>query len=57
MAARLRQVLLEAADDPEAAEALRRFFNTSRFLPLDAGSEQSLQVLRKGVQRVRAEVE
>ena len=55
--ARLRQVLLDAADDPAAAGALKQFFNTSRFLPLDAGSEESLQALRKCVQRVRAEVE
>ncbi|KAF1692922.1 phosphate/phosphite/phosphonate ABC transporter substrate-binding protein [Pseudoxanthomonas koreensis] len=55
--ARLRQVLLDAAADPSAAAALRLFFNTSRFLPLDEGSEQSLEALRKGVQRVRAEVE
>jgi phosphonate transport system substrate-binding protein len=55
--ARLRQVLLQAASDPDAREALRLFFHTSRFLPLDAESGQALDVLRKGVQRVRAEVE
>ena len=55
--ARLRQVLLDAAADPSAAAALRLLFNTSRFLPLDEDSEQSLEALRKGVQRVRAEVE
>jgi phosphonate transport system substrate-binding protein len=55
--ARLRQVLLEAAADPAARDALKLFFNTSRFLPLDADSERALQALRKGVHRVRAEVE
>ena len=55
--ARLREVLLQAADDPAARDALRLFFNTSRFLPLDEASQRSLDALRRGVQRVRAEVE
>ncbi|AKC87697.1 phosphate/phosphite/phosphonate ABC transporter substrate-binding protein [Pseudoxanthomonas suwonensis] len=55
--ARLREVLLEAAGDPAARDALRLFFNTSRFLPLDPASQRSLAALRKGVQRVRSEVE
>jgi len=55
--ARLRQVLLDAGNDPAARDALRLFFNTSRFLPLDAESQRSLEALRKGVQRVRSEVE
>ncbi len=55
--ARLREVLLRAADDPAARDALRLFFNTSRFLPLDEASQRSLDALRRGVQRVRAEVE
>lgn len=54
---RLREVLLQAADDPEAREALRLFFGTSRFLPVDARLEQALDGLRAGVARVRAEVE
>ncbi|WP_028916059.1 phosphate/phosphite/phosphonate ABC transporter substrate-binding protein [Pseudoxanthomonas sp. J35] len=54
---RLREVLLQAADDPEARQAMRLFFNTSRFLPLDPASERALDVLRAGVQRVRSEVE
>nr|WP_051414588.1 phosphate/phosphite/phosphonate ABC transporter substrate-binding protein [Pseudoxanthomonas suwonensis] len=54
---RLREVLLQAADDPEARQAMRLFFNTSRFLPLDPASERTLDVLRAGVQRVRSEVE
>jgi len=55
--ARLREVLLQAGDDPEAAPALKRFFHTSRFLPVDARVERSLQALRDGARRVRAEVE
>ena len=57
MEARLRQVLLDAAGDPAARDALRLFFSTSRFLPLDPASERALDGLRRGVQRVRAEVE
>lgn len=55
--ARLRQVLLEASRDPEASEALRRFMNTGRFLPITAEDRQALDRLAVGVQRVRAEVE
>ena len=55
--ARLREVLLQAAGDPAARDALRLFFHTSRFLPLDAASQRSLDTLRRGVQRVRTEVD
>lgn len=55
--ARLRLVLLQAADDPAARDALKLFFDTSRFMVLDPVSEQALETLRKGVQRVRSEVE
>ncbi|HET6396257.1 MAG TPA: phosphate/phosphite/phosphonate ABC transporter substrate-binding protein [Pseudoxanthomonas sp.] len=55
--ARLREVLLEAAADPEAGQALKLFFDTSRFLPLDQELERALDGLRAGVARVRAEVE
>ena len=55
--ARLREVLVEAAGDPDAREALLRFFKTTRFLPIDAGAEHSLKHLGLGVQRIRAEVE
>ena len=54
---RLREVLLEAGNDPDAREALLQFFGTTRFLPLDDGTLQSLDELRRGVARVRAEVE
>ena len=55
--ARLREVLLEAAGDPDAREALLQFFKTTRFLPIDAQSRHSLQYIGEGVQRIRAEVE
>jgi phosphonate transport system substrate-binding protein len=55
--ARLREVLLQAAGDPAARDALKLFFHTSRFMALDPASEQALDALRKGVQRVRSEVE
>ncbi|MCM2335162.1 MAG: phosphate/phosphite/phosphonate ABC transporter substrate-binding protein [Pseudomonas sp.] len=55
--ARLRQVLIEAAGDPDAGEALLRFFGTTRFLPLDDASRQALDRIAAGVSRVRAEVE
>ena len=54
---RLRQVLMEAANDPKAAEALRFFFHTTRFLPIDAQTSQVLDRLRAGVVQVRTEVE
>jgi phosphonate transport system substrate-binding protein len=55
--ARLREVLLEAGNDPDAREALLQFFGTTRFLPLDGPTMESLEALRHGVARVRAEVE
>jgi phosphonate transport system substrate-binding protein len=54
---RLREVLLQAADDPDASEALLHFFRTTRFLPVDAGSERQLDYLRRAVARVSAEIE
>lgn len=55
--ARLREVLLDAAGDPEAGDALLRFFNTTRFMPIDPESRHALDRISKGVERVRAEVE
>lgn len=54
---RLRQVLQDAAQDPDAREAMLRFFKTTRFLPIDAGSRHALDQLSIGVARVRADVE
>lgn len=55
--ARLREVLADAANDPDASEALLRFFKTTRFLPIDAGTARSLDALRAGVARVGAKIE
>lgn len=57
VAARLREVLLDAAGDPDAGEALLRFFKTTRFMPIDAASQRALDHISDGVARVRAEVE
>lgn len=57
VAARLSEVLLAAADDPDAAVALRQFFQTTRFLPVDDASARSLERIANGVARVRREVE
>ncbi|MDQ3270138.1 MAG: phosphate/phosphite/phosphonate ABC transporter substrate-binding protein [Pseudomonadota bacterium] len=57
VAARLSEVLLAAADDPAAATALRQFFQTTRFLPVDDASARSLERIAIGVDRVRKEVE
>lgn len=53
----LRQVLLQAGDDPQAREPLMRFFGTSRFLPIDAPTAEALEQLRKGVRKVRTRME
>ena len=55
--ARLREVLLQAAGDPDAREALLQFFKTTRFMPIDAQSKHALRYIGDGVQRIRAEVE
>ena len=54
---RLREVLMEAASDPDASEALRRFMDTARFVPIGDDDRRALGRLATGVQRVRAEVE
>lgn len=55
--ARLREVLLEAADDPAAREAMTLFFRTTRFLPVDPASRAGLDRVRDGATRVRERVE
>ena len=55
--ARLREVLLEAANDPAAREAMNLFFRTTRFLPVDADAQAGLDRVRDGVVRVREQVE
>lgn len=54
---RLREVLVGAATDPDAREALLRFFKTTRFAPIDATTAHALEHLREGVARVGREVE
>ncbi len=55
--ARLREVLIEAASDPDAREALLGFFKTTRFLPITPACASALQRIGNGVQRVHAEDE
>ena len=55
--ARLRQVLLEARDDPEARIPLLAFFGTNGFKPLDAEAEAALERLALGVRQVRERLE
>ena len=55
--ARLREVLLAAAEDPDAREPLLRFFGTNRFVPLDDAAEASLVRLSSAVHRVRGRLE
>ncbi|MCD9029706.1 phosphate/phosphite/phosphonate ABC transporter substrate-binding protein [Luteimonas sp. BDR2-5] len=57
VAARLREVLLQASDDPDAREPLRRFFGTTGFLPIDAGVRRDLEQLRGGALRVVRDIE
>jgi phosphonate transport system substrate-binding protein len=54
---RLHEVLIEAAADPNASEALLQFSGATRFLPIDAANEQALRLVRDGIARVHAEVE
>ena len=54
---RLREVLLEAANDPDAREAMALFFRTTRFLPVDPASRAGLDRVRDGATRVRERVE
>lgn len=54
---RLRQVLIEAARDPDAREAMLRFFGTTRFLEIDPATQRALQHLRSGTERVGAAIE
>ncbi|WP_093139703.1 phosphate/phosphite/phosphonate ABC transporter substrate-binding protein [Pseudoxanthomonas sp. GM95] len=54
---RLRQVLLDAAQDPQAATAMKRFFGTTRFLRLDAPALQALERVREASARVREQIE
>ena len=54
---RLREVLAQAADDPDAREAMLRFFQTTRFLPLDGDSNGALGEVAEDVATVKARIE
>ncbi len=54
---RLREVLLQAADDPAAASALASYFGTDRFLPIEQMTRDQLDQLRRLTARVRDELE
>lgn len=55
--ARLVQVLLEAADDPEARDPLHRYFGVSRFVPIDAAMQRDLDRIEADVELVRQRLE
>ena len=55
--ARLKAVLLEAADDPAAAPALRQYYQSTAFIELNEPMKLALATLRAGVAKIRAEVE
>ncbi len=55
--ARLHEVLLGAANDPDAREALLHFAGTTRFLPIDPATSSMLDHLREGIAQVRADAE
>lgn len=55
--ARLRDVLLEAASDPAAAPALRRFFGTTGFSRTNEADAAALEVLAEAARRTREAIE
>ena len=54
---RLHGVLLAAANDPAARPAMRAFWAATRFVDIDQEAARALETMRKGVARIRAEVE
>lgn len=54
---RLRDVLLQASLDPEAAPALRRFFGTTRFFDVAPENAAALDVLAEAARRTREAIE
>ncbi|HVF35539.1 MAG TPA: PhnD/SsuA/transferrin family substrate-binding protein, partial [Candidatus Saccharimonadia bacterium] len=55
--ARLRAVLLAAASDPRAADAMRSYYQSTAFIELNDAMRDALAGLRDGVARIRSEVE
>lgn len=54
---RLREVLLQASVDPQAAPALRRFFGTTRFAEVTPADAAALDVLAEAARRTREAIE
>lgn len=57
LAAALRDILLDIDDQPEAADALRGYFATSRFDVIDAETQRSLTALNARIPPLRRELE
>jgi phosphonate transport system substrate-binding protein len=57
VAARLKQVLMEASRDPKARAALQQFFQTTGFFEPDAAMRARLETLRRGARDVREALE
>jgi phosphonate transport system substrate-binding protein len=55
--ARLRELLLAAAKDPDAREPLAHFFGTNSFVPIEGELQASMVRLADDVRRVRAALE
>jgi phosphonate transport system substrate-binding protein len=55
--ARLQAILLDAANDPDARDALLHYARTTRFLPIDPATGETLARLRAAIVHVRAEAE
>lgn len=55
--ARLRELLLGAAEDPAAREPLKRFFGTDGFFAIDPAQQADLDALRQAAGRVRSRLE
>lgn len=55
--ARLRAVLLGAGTDPDAAEPMRSYYQSTAFIELNEPMRAALASLRAGVARIRDEVE
>ena len=57
VAARLKEVLLGASEDPQASDALRQFFRTTGFYESDAAIDRALDELRRDARDVREALE
>ena len=57
VAARLKEVLLGASEDPQARDALRQFFRTTGFYEADPATQAQLDKLRRGAREIREALE